>query len=73
MAEQAKLNPALKSRMGDMRREIKKCIGQLTGGAPGVNRQQVRAASVLIVSYSDVFLIMQEANRTPRYKRSPGS
>ena len=42
MAEQAKRNPSLKSRMGDMRREIKKSIGQLTGGAPGVNRQQVR-------------------------------
>ena len=42
MTEQAKRNPSLKSRMGDMRREIKKSIGQLTGGAPGVNRQQVR-------------------------------
>jgi nucleoporin GLE1 len=41
MLEQAKSNPALKSRMGDMRREIRKCVGQLTGGGVGVNRQQV--------------------------------
>lgn len=41
MLDQAKANPALKSRMGDMRREIRKCVGQLTGGGAGVNRQQV--------------------------------
>ncbi|KAK4177635.1 putative nucleoporin GLE1 [Triangularia setosa] len=40
MAEQAKINRALKERMGDMRREIRKCMGQLTSGAPGVNRSQ---------------------------------
>ncbi|KAI4251132.1 MAG: hypothetical protein LQ352_005037 [Teloschistes flavicans] len=32
MANQAKQNPKLKSRMGDMRREIKKSIGQLREG-----------------------------------------
>jgi nucleoporin GLE1 len=41
MVEQAKTNRALKERMGDMRREIRKSVGQLTGGVPGVNRQQV--------------------------------
>ncbi|KAK4164919.1 nucleoporin GLE1 [Cladorrhinum sp. PSN259] len=40
MMEQAKANKALKDRMGDMRREIRKCVGQLTGGAPGVNKTQ---------------------------------
>ncbi|KAH8888910.1 GLE1-domain-containing protein [Thozetella sp. PMI_491] len=40
MQDQAKRNSALKGRMGDMRREVKKSIGQLVGGAPGVNRQQ---------------------------------
>lgn len=42
MAEQAKTNRALKERMGDMRRELRKCIGQLSAGAPGVNRSQAR-------------------------------
>ncbi|MCJ1478631.1 hypothetical protein MMC13_007312 [Lambiella insularis] len=32
MLEQGKRNPALKKQMGDMRRTIKKCVGQLTGG-----------------------------------------
>ncbi|KAL2025019.1 hypothetical protein VTK56DRAFT_21 [Thermocarpiscus australiensis] len=42
MAEQAKTNPALKQRMGDMRREIRKYVGQLTvgSGVPGANRTQ---------------------------------
>ncbi|KAK1760453.1 putative nucleoporin GLE1 [Echria macrotheca] len=40
LADQAKSNKALKDRMGDMRREIRKSVGQLTGGAPGVNRTQ---------------------------------
>jgi nucleoporin GLE1 len=43
MADQAKTNPALKERMGDMRREIRKSVGQLTvtSGVAGVNRIQV--------------------------------
>jgi nucleoporin GLE1 len=41
MKEQLGQNKALKSRMGDMRREIVKSIGQLTSGA-GANRKQVR-------------------------------
>lgn len=43
MVEQAKQNPALKERMGDMRREIRKCVGQLTvsAGVAGVNKTQV--------------------------------
>lgn len=42
MLDQAKTNPALKSRMGDMRREIRKCVGQLTHGVAAGNRQQVK-------------------------------
>ncbi|KAK0720512.1 GLE1-like protein-domain-containing protein [Lasiosphaeris hirsuta] len=44
MIEQAKANKALKERMGDMRREIRKCVGQLTGGA-GANR--IQQASII--------------------------
>ena len=40
MAASAKQNPSLKKRMGDMRREIKKCVGQLTEGK-GANRTPV--------------------------------
>ncbi|AEO62901.1 uncharacterized protein THITE_2107695 [Thermothielavioides terrestris NRRL 8126] len=42
MAEQAKTNPILKERMGDMRRELRKSVGQLTvsSGVAGVNRVQ---------------------------------
>ena len=40
MAASAKQNPTLKKRMGDMRREIKKCVGQLTEGK-GANRTPV--------------------------------
>ncbi|KAK4157210.1 GLE1-like protein-domain-containing protein [Chaetomidium leptoderma] len=42
MVDQAKTNPALKQRMGDMRREIRKSVGQLTvtSGVVGVNRIQ---------------------------------
>ncbi|KAK3403283.1 GLE1-like protein-domain-containing protein [Sordaria brevicollis] len=48
MLDQAKANPALKSRMGDMRREIRKCVGQLTGGGAGVNRQQNNKIAALL-------------------------
>ncbi|KAL2163078.1 hypothetical protein VTH06DRAFT_6914 [Thermothelomyces fergusii] len=42
MVDQAKTNPALKGRMGDMRREIRKSVGQLTvtQGVAGVNKVQ---------------------------------
>lgn len=40
MIAQGKLKPDLKKRMGDMRREIKKCVGQLTEGK-GANRAPV--------------------------------
>lgn len=42
--DEAKTNPALKSRMGDMRREIRKCVGQLTHGVAAGNRKQVKTA-----------------------------
>ncbi|KAK1835373.1 hypothetical protein QBC39DRAFT_341195 [Podospora conica] len=41
MAEQAKVIQPLRARMGDMRREIRKCVGQLTGGGPATNRPQL--------------------------------
>lgn len=48
MVEQAKTNLQLKKRMGDMRREIRKNMGQLTTGK-GANKQQLdRIKSVLI-------------------------
>ncbi|KAK4212114.1 Nucleoporin GLE1 [Rhypophila decipiens] len=40
MTQQAKVNKLLKQRMGDMRRDIRKSVGQLTGGPAGTNRQQ---------------------------------
>jgi nucleoporin GLE1 len=40
MADQAKQSPELKKRMGEMRREIRKSVGQLTEGK-GANRQPV--------------------------------
>ncbi|KAK0652218.1 GLE1-like protein-domain-containing protein [Cercophora newfieldiana] len=40
MKEQIKHNQALKARMGDMRREIVKSIGQLTNAGAGANQQQ---------------------------------
>ncbi|KAK3501302.1 GLE1-like protein-domain-containing protein [Neurospora crassa] len=48
MLDQAKANQALKARMGDMRREIRKCVGQLTGGGAGVNRQQNNTIAALL-------------------------
>lgn len=50
MAEQATRNRALKERMGDMRREIRKSVGQLTvsSGVAGANRPQVRAHHVRV-------------------------
>lgn len=41
MMEQAKTNTALKSRMGDMRREIRKSMGQLTTGGLRENKAPV--------------------------------
>ncbi|KAK4122251.1 GLE1-domain-containing protein [Parathielavia appendiculata] len=42
LADQAKTNPVLKVRMGDMRRELRKAVGQLTPtmGVAGVNKTQ---------------------------------
>jgi nucleoporin GLE1 len=40
LVQQAKVNPRLKARMGDMRREIRKSVGQLTG-EKGANTSQV--------------------------------
>jgi len=45
LAEQSRTNKGVKGRMGDMRREIRKCLGQLTNGA-GANRVQVRLTTM---------------------------
>jgi nucleoporin GLE1 len=44
MLEQTQHNRGLKERMGDMRREIRKCVGQLTHGVAAGNRQQVKTS-----------------------------
>jgi nucleoporin GLE1 len=43
LTAQAKTNPRVKARMGDMRRELRKAVGQLTPtqGVAGVNKIQV--------------------------------
>lgn len=46
MASQAKQNPRLKTAMGEMRREIKKCVGQLRE-KKGTNKSQVCWSSLL--------------------------
>lgn len=45
MREQAKSNAALKEKMGDLRRTIRKCVGQLREGK-GANRTQVGVGSI---------------------------
>jgi nucleoporin GLE1 len=52
MADQAKTNPALKGRMGDMRREIRKSVGQLTvtQGVAGVNKIQVGSPCLILTA-----------------------
>ncbi|ORY71214.1 GLE1-like protein-domain-containing protein [Pseudomassariella vexata] len=47
LLEQTKSNMALKTRMGDMRREIRKSLGQLTGGK-GANKQQLERIKGLL-------------------------
>ncbi|CBF88029.1 hypothetical protein AN1157.2 [Aspergillus nidulans FGSC A4] len=41
LRDQGKLNPIIKQNMGDMRRSIKKCVGQLREGK-GVNKNQTQ-------------------------------
>lgn len=52
MDEQAKLNPILKQNMGDMRRTIKKCAGQLLLDDKKANRKPV---CLLVFFYSCIF------------------
>ncbi|KAI1205913.1 GLE1-domain-containing protein [Annulohypoxylon truncatum] len=47
LSQQAKSNPALKQRMGDMRRELRKNMGQLVG-TKGGNRKQNEAIQALL-------------------------
>lgn len=45
VSQQAKTNPALKARMGDMRRDIRKSFGQLTSG--GLRENKVPVARII--------------------------
>ncbi|KAI0169527.1 GLE1-domain-containing protein [Hypoxylon sp. FL1284] len=47
LLQQAKLSPPLKKRLGDMRREMRKNMGQLTGEKGG-NKKQIAAIQVLL-------------------------
>ncbi|KAI1462418.1 GLE1-domain-containing protein [Annulohypoxylon moriforme] len=47
LSQQSKSNPALKQRMGDMRRELRKNMGQLVG-TKGGNRKQNEAIQALL-------------------------
>lgn len=49
IADQSTTSRALKARVGDMRRELRKKLGQLSvGGEPGANRSQVIASAILM-------------------------
>ncbi|CAK7245062.1 MAG: hypothetical protein STHCBS139747_006629 [Sporothrix thermara] len=55
MTQQAKANPALKNRMGDMRRDIRKSFGQLTSGGLRENRVPVaRIVATLTAGLKEV-------------------
>ncbi|KAK8065631.1 GLE1-like protein-domain-containing protein [Apiospora hydei] len=49
MTEHAKSNPQLKKQMGEMRREIRKSLGQLTGGK-GANKKQLESIKTILMS-----------------------
>ncbi|KZF26476.1 GLE1-domain-containing protein [Xylona heveae TC161] len=53
MVQQSKQNPVLKKNMGDMRREIKKCVGQLTEGK-GTNRIPTERIKTLLKEASSL-------------------
>ncbi|KAK7935158.1 RNA export mediator protein [Apiospora marii] len=49
MTEHAKTNPQLKKLMGEMRREIRKSLGQLTGGK-GANKKQLESIKSILMA-----------------------
>lgn len=53
LRDESKSNPALKQVMGDMRRTIKKCVGQLREGK-GTNKGQVSLFSTQVPSHRNV-------------------
>lgn len=53
LKNESKSNPVIKQNMGDMRRSIKKCVGQLREGK-GVNKNQVREASLHTMANADI-------------------
>ncbi|KAI9820003.1 MAG: hypothetical protein M1827_006574 [Pycnora praestabilis] len=80
MVQQSKQNPNLKERMGDMRREIKKCLGQLTEGK-GANQGSInkivailKEASTLTEPAIDIlqFIYMPSSQATPEHPTSDG-
>ncbi|KAL1897422.1 hypothetical protein Sste5346_004158 [Sporothrix stenoceras] len=64
VVEQAKTNPALKSRMGDMRRDIRKSFGQLTSGGLRENKIPVaRIITTLTAGLKEVPSEMMDPNQ----------
>ncbi|KAK8136919.1 hypothetical protein PG984_004859 [Apiospora sp. TS-2023a] len=49
ITEHAKTNPQLKKMMGEMRREIRKSLGQLTGGK-GANKKQLESIKSILMA-----------------------
>ncbi|KAK8058721.1 hypothetical protein PG994_009169 [Apiospora phragmitis] len=49
LTEHARTNPQLKKLMGEMRREIRKSLGQLTGGK-GANKKQLESIKTILMS-----------------------
>ncbi|CAK7200994.1 hypothetical protein SEUCBS139899_003694 [Sporothrix eucalyptigena] len=72
MVQQAKSNPALKGRMGDMRRDIRKSFGQLTSGGLRENRVPVaRIIATLTAGLKEVPSEMMDASQFVLMPRQP--
>ncbi|MCJ1364614.1 hypothetical protein MMC16_003727 [Acarospora aff. strigata] len=67
MISQGKSNPALKKRMGDMRREIKKCVGQLTEGK-GANRGPINQIMKVL---KEAITVPEPRIEIPQFLASP--
>ncbi|CAK7209476.1 hypothetical protein SBRCBS47491_000457 [Sporothrix bragantina] len=72
MAQQAKANQALKNRMGDMRRDIRKSFGQLTSGGLRENRIPVaRIVATLTAGLKEVPSEMMDPTQFVLAPREP--
>ncbi len=52
MDQQAKQDPKLKAKMGDMRRNVRKSVGQILDGKPGANKKPVSVAVLELLQSS---------------------